>query len=305
LHAKIDTLAGQQVTGTAAYDGYGDVTGLLLALYEKAREESGLIRDPDADAYYLEDGAAQELPQAMVAAGQYGDLIAIALTHPASQQANDVSGLIAGREALTSSANDLANDVQLAVDATTSRTLSSDLLNRLDRFRRGIDAIAPSTALRNGRATVADSTQVMNGRKEVQIAAGDLSTTLLHAVDNRIATRIDSLNGSRRLALAALLSVIVLVAGSVLVAVVRWRRATAGGGGPATPAAVPDERPIERVTGYLGPRLRDEPLPVQPAGARVPGNAWDPPPVPASVPTSVPTGVAEEPTWRERFGAAR
>src|SRR5690349_13099531 len=67
LRSKIGALpAGGDAATTI--DAYGTVHDLLLALMDKARNDSKLIRDPAADLYYLEDGAAQELPEGIAAA---------------------------------------------------------------------------------------------------------------------------------------------------------------------------------------------------------------------------------------------
>ena len=69
VRAKIEALPDLRSTGAQdVYNAYAEVTDLLLALIEKVRTSSNLVRDPDADTFYLQDAAAQELPEAIAAA---------------------------------------------------------------------------------------------------------------------------------------------------------------------------------------------------------------------------------------------
>ncbi|HTF07455.1 MAG TPA: hypothetical protein VK659_04700, partial [Asanoa sp.] len=98
IRSRLDTLratptASDPTQTTAAYREVGD---LVLALYAKVRDESGLSHDPDADAFHLQSSAAGELPIAVIAAGRLADaaLLAVAARDasagqpptPASQQ---------------------------------------------------------------------------------------------------------------------------------------------------------------------------------------------------------------------------
>src|SRR3954452_20478785 len=74
LRTKIESLPASGAS-TAIISAYGGANDLLLALMDKVRNTSKLIRDPEANSYYLEDGAAQELPEGIVAAARYTDLL--------------------------------------------------------------------------------------------------------------------------------------------------------------------------------------------------------------------------------------
>lgn len=298
LRSRIGAVSGQHAaTPAAAYASYSQVTALLLALYDKVRNESGLIRDPDADVYYLEDGAAQELPEGVVAAGQYGDLIVLALGESAAARDTTVGDIIQTRAALASNASDLTDDLQLAVDATASRTLSSDLLARLDRFRRSIDALAPGTTATQDTVSTADEDRVSANRGATESSAADLSSAVLKAIDGLIVTRLNGLAGRQHLALGLLLAAALLALGpAALLGAARLRaqlaanRARAERAGPDEPSG-----PVPG-SGRLGAALagRRGPEPPEPPGGGQPADRW-----------SVDAGQDQRPADWERSGAAR
>ncbi|MFC4069556.1 hypothetical protein, partial [Actinoplanes subglobosus] len=199
LRAKIEALPseGDDAEIIAAYGTVGD---LLLALMDKVRNSSKLVRDPDADLYYLGDGATQELPESIVAAARFTNLLTtLSDLSPAERSATLIDVSTAG-SALASNARDLSDDVRLAVEGTGSQSLGSALLSRLDRFNRSVDTLLPLlTPLQSGRTGV-DPEQVGRARDEMQAAAADLSAALLTQIDIGLADRISSLDQRRLLA---------------------------------------------------------------------------------------------------------
>lgn len=211
IRTKIQQLHTRTIVGpTAAYTAYSEITGLVLALTQKVRDESGLIRDPDADTYYLEDAAASQLPEGVIAAGQYSDLIVMALHRPAAQQTSAIEDIIAARAQLLSNANSLGDDVSLAIAATASQTLSGDLLAKLDRFRLGTDALIPVGVLSNGHVSTASSAQASTNKAEVQDAAVDLSAAMLTATDRLLVKRIDTVKSNEQTMILTLVAAILI-----------------------------------------------------------------------------------------------
>ncbi|MFC0530613.1 hypothetical protein [Phytohabitans kaempferiae] len=205
LRVKIEALASVP-TGdkTRVYAAYSEVTDLLLALYGKIRENSQLIRDPEADTYFLQDGAAEELPEAVVAAGQFADLVGIASTRPAAERTAAIAELNAAREIALDPAVDLADGLQSAVDSTESRRLGSNLLSRLDRFRRSMDGLAASAGTLDGRAPLPAPDRLNTARVEVQAAASELSNAILAELDVLIEDRQSNIQTERLISLTAL-----------------------------------------------------------------------------------------------------
>jgi hypothetical protein len=301
LRAKIEALPNRAATSASAvYTAYAEATDLILALFDKVRQNSQLIRDPDADAYYLEDGAAQELAEAVVAAGRYTDLAVMILARPPAEQASMVVDLTSERDSLASNARDLADDVRLAVDNTASRTLGSNLLNRLDRFQRSIDSLIPSTSLLQGRTIAANPAQVARARGETQAAASELSAAILGGIDALLVARLNSLNSERAFAAGALALAILLSLVPLAVGVLRWRRRP-GRPVPVEPTAwrgAPDGARSVNGDPARGPRDGPQEWPA-------PAPPGDPARQPAWSHAMSEEAAGSEPSRWERFGAAR
>lgn len=303
VRAKIEALPDLRSTGAQdVYSAYTEVTDLLLALIEKVRTSSNLIRDPDADTYYLQDAAAQELPEAIAAAGQLADLAVIASGKPAADQQAFTADLLSQRNSLASNATDLADGVRLAVDATGSRTLGANLLSRLDRFRKVIDALIPSTSLLQGRTVAVDLQQIARTRAEAQTAAAELSQAMLREIDLLVDARVSDLNSRLLLAgLTAVVAVLLVGAGLALDLVGRRRSPAAAGYPPVSPGAVTDVSTSTSVTEPGGRHAWPPASPGAPPGHQVP--------VPAGVPAG-PAAAHSDPSlaqlaqW-EQFGASR
>ncbi|MFI1993013.1 hypothetical protein [Actinoplanes sp. NPDC020271] len=222
LRAKIEALPA---SGDAAsvITAYGTVHDLLLALMDKVRNNSELIRDPAADLYYLEDGAAQELPEGIAAASRYTNLLVSAAGSAAAERAEALVDISSAGSDVASNAQDLSDDVRLAVEATGSRGLGSALLSKLDRFNRAVDSLRPlMTPVVSGKGRI-DPEQVTKARGETQAAAADLSSALLTQIDLGLQDRLSSLT-RRRLLAAGAYAVALLLAFTPLVLALRTRR---------------------------------------------------------------------------------
>jgi hypothetical protein len=230
LRVKIEALpAAASGDPAARYAAYGEATDLLLALYSKVRENSQLIRDPEGDTYFLQDGAAEELPEAVIAAGQFTDLVVIAAGRPAAERSAAVGELTVARQNVLDPAGDLADDLQSAVDSTQSRTMGGNLLSRLDRFRRGMDTLAASAST----PEETDANRLAATRTEVQAAASDLSAAILAELDVLIEERVDGLWTQRWLSVGTMTLAVLLAA---IPPAVMLRRRRPPFQGPAYPA---------------------------------------------------------------------
>jgi hypothetical protein len=216
LHHTIEQAAGTEYADPReAYDRYGEATELLLAHHSKLRETSGLSRDAEADTYYLQDAASEELPETIVAAGRLVDLATMGAA------TDEIS---VARISLTGPADDLAGDLQAALESTASRTLSSSVLSKLDRFLRDKDALLAAVPPDEAPAEV-DTTRLSVLRIELQAAAIDLVNALLVETDALLATRIDEIERRQLTATLAIVgaAVLVLALGWVQLAGARWR----------------------------------------------------------------------------------
>lgn len=240
LSLKVQQLHTLRVTQASdAYSAYSEVTGLVLALAEEVRLESGLIRDQEADAYFLEDGAASQLPTAVVSAGQYGDLVAIAIAQTPADRQVTIGKIAAARASLLGSADALGDDVRLAVNATASQTLSSDLLAKLDKFRLAIDSLVPPASMPNQLPSTNDRSLALADKAKVQTAATDLSNAMLTATDHLLQSRADGITHDKELAIVALLFGILVALTPVTIAAVTRKRRRAAFDGPGTGDGIP------------------------------------------------------------------
>lgn len=245
LRGKIDALPRTFTDAAAAYTAHTQAAEMLLALFGRVRETSGLIRDPDADAYFLEDAAAEELPEVTVAAGRLADLTIVAPTRPASERTQQIATLAVVRSAFTDPAGDLADDLRSAVDSTESRSLSGNLLSRLDLFQRSMDAFGAASAP-GADQLVPNQAPLASAQADLHRAAADLGTTIYTELDELIVTRIRDLDRRQRAAVAALALAVLLVATPVVLTYVPLRRRALDQRPPAEPqpVAAPVERPL-------------------------------------------------------------
>jgi hypothetical protein len=239
LREKIEgLLGGDTPDATTVYNNYGEAADLLLALYDQVRDRSGLIREQDADAYYLQDGASEELPEAIVAAGRFADL-AVLTGKVRTDLPTATANLLTARDGVLSPVSDLAQDLQSAIEGTSSRTMSGNLLGRLDRFQRGVQSLTQSLSALDGRTPV-DSSRVGPARVELQAAGVELADTILDELDGLVAQRTDDLSGERTTALLLLLAGILLALAPLAALLVSgWRRRPMTRPAPAPRPAAP------------------------------------------------------------------
>jgi hypothetical protein len=233
-------------TGAPAtlFAAYGEAVDLLVELIDKVRDASGLARDPHAEAYYLADGGAQELPEGIAAAGLYTGLVLQARRLPAAGQGDALFGIAAARSDLVGSAGDLAEDVQLAAQGTASESLDAALLTKIDGFSRATDALVPSAATASATLS-ADPAQLAKARDDLVRAGADLSASLLSEIDGLLRDRVSGLQSREAVAIAALVVAVLLgLAGPVLGLLPARRRAARHSDAPLV--AIPQHDGRER-----------------------------------------------------------
>ncbi|WP_422772086.1 hypothetical protein ACN28C_03005 [Plantactinospora sp. WMMC1484] len=208
LHAKIEALPDRPPANPQdAWTAYTETVDLLLALYAKVRESSGLIRDPDSDAYHLQDAVAEELPEALVAAGRLADRTVLAAERPGGDRVRTASELALARAAVLSPAADLVDDLRAAVENTASRSLGGNVLSRLDGYQRAVEDLATLTR----ESATANPIQVGAARSSAQLAGSGLAVIILTELDLLLRERIDDLTGERQIAVGALVLALLLV----------------------------------------------------------------------------------------------
>ncbi|MBY8873082.1 hypothetical protein K7640_14700 [Micromonospora sp. PLK6-60] len=200
LRAKIEGLPDRGLGDPeAAYQAYGEANDLLLALYRKVRESSGLIRDPRVDSFFLQDGIGGDLPTATVLAGRLADLVRLAPRRPAAEQAKTGLELAELRVAAFGPANDLVADLRAAVDSSESTDLGANVLTPLDTYQRSLEAFTAFSAPGAGRAAPS-SDDLTRAGLAAQAAAKQLRTVILDQLDALLKERLDALDRDRTLA---------------------------------------------------------------------------------------------------------
>ncbi|HEY6595049.1 MAG TPA: hypothetical protein VI011_13260 [Asanoa sp.] len=241
LRSKIEGLQVNKPTSPkAALDSYTALGNLIVGLYAKVRDRSGLVHDPDDDAFHLQEAVAAELPHAVIAAGTVADLVVVvqSLTTAVdtgqlppgttAAQVRQLIGLLSvqtqtARAVLADSARDLVDGLRAAVDATQIRTLGGNLLSRLDRFQRTADRIASTASIAPG-TPLADRSIVPIARAEMRAAASDLATTILSEVDGLLQKRLDAIDRDRLIITGSAGAAILLAVCALIVLIVSSRR---------------------------------------------------------------------------------
>lgn len=255
LRAKLEALPDRGLTDPqAAYQAYGEVTDLLLALYRKVRESSGLIRDPQADSFFLQDAIGGDLPTAMVIAGRLADLLRLAPGQPAADRAKTGAELAELRVAALGPATDMVADLRSVVDSSESTDLGANVLTPLDTYQRSVEAFGGYSAPGAGTGAP-DPARLSAAGSTAQAAAKELRTVILDQLDTLLRERLHRLDRDRRLALdavAAAALLLVVLAGTQLAALRRTRgRAADESLSPAPEPARPGPAPTRN--GQLEP----------------------------------------------------
>ncbi|MFI6760524.1 hypothetical protein ACIBF5_15450 [Micromonospora sp. NPDC050417] len=247
VRAKIEALPDRGSTAPdAVFTVYREAADLLLALYDKVRESSGLMRDPEADSYYLQDAVGEELPFALIAAGRLADLAVLGAARRPAERLRTVAELTAARTSLLDPAGDLIKSLQAAVDSTESPNLGGNLLNQLDSYQRAIEALAAASALTDGTSET-DLTQIAAARVTAHAAAEQLSAIILTELATLIDARVDRLARDQQITIGAGILALLLVLALITTILLggRGRRSTpAATAAPDTPSAeIPGTEP--------------------------------------------------------------
>lgn len=265
LRQKIDQLP--QVTGAplVVFQAHVEVTDLALALYDAVRNNSELIRDPDNDLSHLQQALAVDLPVTVVQVSRMGDLSQLVAKANPQLQAQLGPQFGAAVQSVNTSVNSLTDDLQAAVDDTTSTTLSGNLVSGLDSFRRGVESLTRGA---NPGGTPNPATMA-TAQSQLQVSLANLAGIASREMAALLQGRLDRLDNQALVALVSAGAVILLAIAAVVVPLTGRRRTGAGSS--------------------AGETTRD--VTVGPTGRYVG--------------TPAPEYDEVNPTWRERSGAVR
>ncbi|HEX9998856.1 MAG TPA: hypothetical protein VGB74_00245 [Actinoplanes sp.] len=271
LQDKIGKLATATGTPLDIVTVHVETSDLTLALFDAVRRNSELNRDPDSDISNLQQTVAVDMPTVITEVSLEGDYANI--LQNVTGTARDQVGVQLGQSALAvqSAVATLTNNLQAAVDDTTSTTLSGDLVNTLDAFRRGVEAMNRGA---NPGGLPSPATMA-TAQTTLQTALGSLSGVALREMDRLLDERLDTQAYRRAEAVGMAALVLLLVIGAVLVQTVGRRPA---------PTASPADMPGHELSRN-----------VPPGGTAYGGYPYG----------QAPGYGEDDPTRRERFGALR
>ena len=239
VRAKIEALPDRgPADAEGVFSVYREAADLLVALNHKVRESSGLMSDPEADAFSLQDAATEELPSALVATGRLADLAVIGSTRPSTERLRTVADLTEARISLLSPASDLIDDLQAAVDSTDSTSLGANLLHQLDTYQRAVEALAASSGLTDGTLAI-DLTQIAEARTTLHAATVELSASILTELATLIDGRLDQLARDQQIAIGGYALALLFLLALATVTVRGTRRRQPIPPTPATPSGPP------------------------------------------------------------------
>jgi hypothetical protein len=236
VRAKIEALPDRGPTDAeGVYSVYTETSDLLGQLLNKVRETSGLVSDQQTDSFYLQDGATQELPAALVATGQLADLAVLGAARPSTERLRTVADLTGGHLNLDSPAGDLIADLQAAVDSTNSPSLGANLLKQLDTYQRAVQGLTSLVHTTSAN----DLTQIAAARATLHTATVELSTSILNELAALINGRIDGLARTQQIAIGGYVLALVLLLAMATLTVRGTRRRQPIPPTPAAPSGPP------------------------------------------------------------------
>jgi hypothetical protein len=226
LRDKIGRLPGVTGDPQAVFQAHVEVTDLALGLYSAVRDNSTLVRDPDNDLSHLQQAVAVDLPNTVVQVNRMGDLSLMlanvrgSAQQRAAQQAALGPQFGAAVQTVGTAVASLTDNLQAAVDDTNSPTLSGNLVNSLDSFRRGVENL--TRGANPGGAPVAAT--MATAQTQLQTSLTGLAGVTLREMGSLLQDRLDNLNRQRIEALIAAGLAVLLVLAALMVRLTGRRR---------------------------------------------------------------------------------
>jgi hypothetical protein len=232
LRDKIQRLPAVAGSDTDVFQAHVEVTDLALALYNAVRKNSELVRDPDNDISNLQQALSVDLPSTVIEVSRMGDL---------SQMVAGVTGSAAQRQAtlavitpafgsavqqVNTDVGNLTDNLQSAVDDTTSATLSGNLVSSVDSFRRGVEGFTRGADLVGGKPNAGT---MATAQSQLQTSLSGLAGVISREMNGLLSDRLDRLDTRRLQALIAAGAIVLLVLLALILQATGRRRAGAAG----------------------------------------------------------------------------
>ncbi|WP_199510134.1 hypothetical protein [Nucisporomicrobium flavum] len=248
LKQRIDLLPKATGGPLAVYQAHVEVADLTLALYDAVRNNSELARDPDNDISHLQQAVADDLPAAVVQMSRMSDLSQLVAKADAQQRAQLGPQFGAAVVEVNTSVNNLTDNLQAAVDDTSSPTLSGNLVSGLDAFRRGVELLT-----RGANPTGApNASTIATAQTRLQVSLGNLAGITTREMTRLLDDRLDSLGYRTLETLAAAIAAVLLALAAIILPLTGRRR---GASGPSPSARAPGESTRDMTVGPGGVEL--------------------------------------------------
>lgn len=212
LRRQMDQLAKTTGNPVTVFQAHVEVTELALALYDTVRDNSELVRDPDNDVSHLQQAIGVNLPEAVIQVSRMGDLSQLVATADAKVRAQLTPQFGAAVESVNSAVGDLTDNLQAAVDDTSSVTLSGNLISGLDSFRRGVESLTRGA---NPGGTPNPATMA-TAQSQLQTSLANLSGIVSREMIALLDKRLDGLDNDTIVALVSAAAAVLLVAAAMV-----------------------------------------------------------------------------------------
>lgn len=246
LKKTIESLLGRSTNlrGQAAFNAYSEALDQTVTLIVKIGDNSSLLLDPKADAYYIIDAILLRLPPVLVNNARISEMAELyRISNPAQRRVYEMRIAVA-RDRIATAAEGVETGLRKAFDATVSDSLGPNLLGQLDAFRSTVEPIAPSASALGlpenaGHSAPMNPAEMFNMATELRRATLQLAGSSLVELDTVLSERQGGLD-TERTTVAVILAVCLALAGAALwflLPVRRERRPRSAGvetvGGPA------------------------------------------------------------------------
>jgi hypothetical protein len=227
---KLSKIKADPTRPTAVYDANAEVADLTVALYNAARRNSGLNRDPDYYLSNLQQAVAVDMPTTIVQVNRMGDLANLLQSLTGAARQTTLARYYQSVVAVQAANTQLTDDLQASISDKDSSALSGGLVSALDSFRRGVESLTRGAVAGNPNAAT-----IAIAQSSLQGALNNLSSTTLKEMDRLLDNRMNDLDYRRGEALVVGLAALLLVLAAVLWPRIGRRREPEPVGGPSAP----------------------------------------------------------------------
>jgi hypothetical protein len=186
LRDRVNALLDKPSSASQAYQDFGDLVGLAVALQVQIGDLARLTLDPRPDSHHLAEVAVLRLPQAMVYAGRAADLLSLA--GDGTPRGEDADTVAVARFQVALVSVQVMDGLSKSVKATSDVRLGVTLTPEQDAFQAAVDSFVPPVVVQRLSAPI-DGKNIVRAAGLVQESALVLSDAVLGELDALLASR--------------------------------------------------------------------------------------------------------------------